>query len=56
MQKYGEIATDLAVAQREHLVRRRSNDDVICLDHGQAEQAVAYGAADLIDLHGSIIP
>ena len=56
MQKHRKVAAHLAKAEREHLVGRRSDDDIILFGDRQPEQAVAHGTTNLVDLHGSIIP
>ena len=51
MQEHGEIATDLAKAEREHLLAAGANDDPVPFAWRYAEHAVAHRAADQIDLH-----
>jgi hypothetical protein len=56
MQEDWKVAPDLAVAEPDHLGRRRADNDIVSLDEGQTEQAVANGAADFVDFHAAIIP
>ena len=51
MQEHGEIATDLAKAQREHLLAAGAHDDPVAFACRNAEHAVAHRAADEIDVH-----
>ena len=56
MQEHREILADAPVAFALELFGRRADDDPVALLDRQAEQRVTYGAADLIYLHGRIIP
>ena len=53
MQENGEVAADRLVALRPHDFRRCADDDVVAVFDRQAEQFIADGAADQIDLHDS---
>ena len=50
MQEHREVAPDLPVARIEHLLRRCADHDVVVVARGQAEQRIAHGAADQVDL------
>ena len=52
MQEDREVLADAPIALREQLVGRRADDDPVALLDRQAEQGVAYRAADLVDFHG----
>ena len=51
MQEHREIPADGLVAELDHLLGRRADDDVVAVLHRQAEQLVAHRAADGVDLH-----
>ncbi len=51
MKKNREVAAHRLVAGGEHLVDGRADDDVIAVDHREAEQPVADRAADHVALH-----
>ena len=51
MEKNRKILADRAVTQRDHLLRRGADDDVIAVLDRQSEQRIAHCAADLIYLH-----
>ena len=51
VQEDREVLADRLEAQREHVVRRGADDDVVAVVHGQAEQRITHRAADEVDLH-----
>ena len=51
VQEHREVAPDLAVAEVQHLLRRRADHDPVALADWPAEQLVANRAADQIDFH-----
>jgi predicted aminopeptidase len=51
VQEDREVAPDLAVAEVQHLLRRRADYDPVALADRPAEQLVANRAADQIDFH-----
>nr|VVN23364.1 hypothetical protein PS652_04447 [Pseudomonas fluorescens] len=51
VQEYREIRPDRAITQGLHLFRRGTDHDPVDITDRPAEQAVAYGAADFVDLH-----
>jgi hypothetical protein len=56
MEEYGKILTDAPIALGLEVLRRRTDDDPVMFLDRQAEQSVPDRAADLVNLHGRIIP
>ena len=55
MQEDGKVLADRAEPERDEIVGRRSDDDVIVFDHRAAEQSVPDCAADEVDFHAGIL-
>jgi len=56
VEEHREILADALESLRQELVGRCADDDPVALLDRQAEQCVPDGAADLVNLHASIIP
>ncbi|MNN79807.1 hypothetical protein D3C81_1964830 [compost metagenome] len=56
MQEHGEVAAHGLVALRFHLRLRGAHHHPVAVAGGLLQQAVAYGAADKIDLHAPMMP
>ncbi len=52
VQEYREILADRLVAQRDHVVGRGADDDVVAVGQRQAQQPVTHCAADDVGFHG----
>src|SRR3990167_6676367 len=53
MEKHREVVADRAKTLGQHLFNRSANYQPVDVGDRLAEQAVAHGAADLVNLHGS---
>jgi len=56
MEENRKVLADAPIPERLEVLRRRADDHEVAFLDGQAEQGVPDRAADLVNLHGRIIP